>query len=330
MTGDYDQKAASVANAATEVAAEQYPTLGSLLPQCHDLGSHTAVASGPLARWGFGYLQWTHRNALAVPRGSLRRCRRSKQANAVKPSSIAIGQPLRFRAPSQMPMLPVKVYGKAEDYSERFYLYQLEGQSAELAFGLLNQHKQDEADISTARAQERDATQQARPHALLVCREDGCWRALNVEELKLQLQQLESKLSTVQSALRQVSIRSPTKSQQFTASLSSLDAFSPSQTLQPSQITHPTKKLRAESSQASPNQDSAVSQDLGAAECGSSMPNSPATQLHTGPSQAAAQEGNATYGLEQEKIQVGQAKVVSRAGRGRGRGRGRQATKIGD
>ena len=29
-----------------------------------------------------------------------------------------------------MPMLPVKVYGKAEDYSERFYLYQLEGQSA--------------------------------------------------------------------------------------------------------------------------------------------------------------------------------------------------------
>jgi hypothetical protein len=29
-----------------------------------------------------------------------------------------------------MPMLPVKVYGKAEDYSERFYLYQLEGHSA--------------------------------------------------------------------------------------------------------------------------------------------------------------------------------------------------------
>ncbi|DBB10316.1 TPA: hypothetical protein ACH3X3_001877 [Trebouxia sp. C0006] len=29
-----------------------------------------------------------------------------------------------------MPMLPVEVYGKAEDYSESFYLYQLEGQSA--------------------------------------------------------------------------------------------------------------------------------------------------------------------------------------------------------
>jgi len=105
--------------------------------------------------------------------------------------------------------------------------------------------------------------------------------------LKLQLQQLESKLSTVQSALRQVSIRSPTKSQQFTASLSSLDAFSPSQTLPPSQNTHPTKKQRAESSQAPPNQDSAVSQDLGAAEAGSSMPNSPATQLHTGNDQNA-------------------------------------------
>ncbi len=53
--------------------------------------------------------------------------------------------------------------------------------------------------------------------------------------------------------------------------------------------------------------------------------------LHvSGPSQATAQEGDATYEPEQEKIQVGQAKVVSRAGRGRGRGRGRQATKIGD
>ena len=114
----------------------------------------------------------------------------------------------------------------------------------------------------------------------------GCWP--QVEELKLQLQQLESKLSTVQLALRQVSIRSPTKSQQFTASLSSLDAFSPSQTLPPSQNTHPTKKQRAESSQALPNQDSAVSQDLGAAECGSSMPNSPVTQLHTGNDQNAA------------------------------------------
>lgn len=36
----------------------------------------------------------------------------------------------RFCASDQMPMLPVKMYGKAEDYSERFYLYQLEGQSA--------------------------------------------------------------------------------------------------------------------------------------------------------------------------------------------------------
>lgn len=114
----------------------------------------------------------------------------------------------------------------------------------------------------------------------------GCWP--QVEDLKLQLQQLESKLSTAQSALRQVSIRSPAKSQQFTASLSSLDAFSPSQTLPPSQNTHPTKKQRAESSQALPIQDSAVSQDLGAAEFGSSMPNSPATQLHTGNDQNAA------------------------------------------
>ncbi|DBB10317.1 TPA: hypothetical protein ACH3X3_001878 [Trebouxia sp. C0006] len=161
---------------------------------------------------------------------------------------------------------------------------------------------------------------------------------MQVEELKLQLQQLESKLSSVQSALRQVSVRSPTKSQQFTASLSSLDAFLPSQTLPPLQSTHPTKKQRSESSQALPNQDSAVSQDLGAAECGSSMPNSPVTQLRTGNDQNAAsssgpsqaQEGDATYEPEQEKIQVGQAKVVSRAGRGRGRGRGRQATKIRD
>ncbi len=45
---------------------------------------------------------------------------------------------------------------------------------AELAFGLLNQHKQDEADISTSRAQERNAKQQARPHALLMCRKDDC------------------------------------------------------------------------------------------------------------------------------------------------------------
>lgn len=106
--------------------------------------------------------------------------------------------------------------------------------------------------------------------------------------MKLQLQQLESKLSSVQSALRQVSVRSPTKSQQFTASLSSLDAFLPSQTLPPLQSTHPTKKQRSESSQALPNQDSAVSQDLGAAECGSSMPNSPVTQLRTGNDQNAA------------------------------------------
>lgn len=41
---------------------------------------------------------------------------------------------------------------------------------AELAFGLLNQHKQDKADITTARAQEHDAKQQVRPRALLVCR----------------------------------------------------------------------------------------------------------------------------------------------------------------
>jgi len=41
---------------------------------------------------------------------------------------------------------------------------------AELAFGLLNQHKQDEADITTARAQERDAKQQARP-MLCLCAE---------------------------------------------------------------------------------------------------------------------------------------------------------------
>ncbi|DBA85868.1 TPA: hypothetical protein ACH3X1_005419 [Trebouxia sp. C0004] len=155
-----------------------------------------------------------------------------------------------------------------------------------------------------------------------------------VEELKLQLQQLESRLSTVQSALRQTSIRSPAKSQQFAASLSSIDAFSPSQTMQPLQNTHSAKKQRADSSQTLPNQDSAVSQDLGAAECGGSLPNSPGNDQNTayssGPSQAAAQEGNATDEPKQEKLQVGQAKVVLRAGRGRGRGRGHQATKIGD
>ena len=122
----------------------------------------------------------------------------------------------------------------------------------------------------------------------------GCWP--QVEELKLQLQQLESKLSTVQLALRQVSTRSPTKSQQFTASLSSLDASSPSQTLPPSQNMHLTKKQRAESSQALPNQDSAVSQDLGAAECGSSMPNSPVTQMHTGNDQNAASSSGDKFG----------------------------------
>lgn len=72
-----------------------------------------------------------------------------------------------------------------------------------------------------------------------------------VEELQEQVQQLESRLSTVQLALRQAQAKGTSQSQQFTASMSSIDAMSPTQSLQASQGTHGGhKKARAEQTQA--------------------------------------------------------------------------------
>ncbi len=80
----------------------------------------------------------------------------------------------------------------------------------------------------------------------------------------MQLQQLESRLGAAQLALRQSSNKSPGKSQQFTASLASLDALSPSQSMQPSQSIHVAKKLRSDSSQPPASQTNALTQGLGA------------------------------------------------------------------
>lgn len=72
-----------------------------------------------------------------------------------------------------------------------------------------------------------------------------------VEELQEQVQQLESRLSTVQLALRQAQAKGTSQSQQFTASMSSIDAMSPTQSLQASQGTHGGhKKARSEQTQA--------------------------------------------------------------------------------
>lgn len=72
-----------------------------------------------------------------------------------------------------------------------------------------------------------------------------------MEQLQEQVHQLESRLSTVQLALRQAQAKGTSQSQQFTASMSSLDAMSPSQSLQASQGTHGGhKKPRSEQTQA--------------------------------------------------------------------------------
>ena len=84
--------------------------------------------------------------------------------------------------------------------------------------------------------------------------------------MRVQVQQLESKLSTAQLAVRQSSAKSPSKSQHFTASLSSLDAASPSQAAQPSQSSHAAKKPRGDSGPALPSQGNAASQGFGASD----------------------------------------------------------------
>lgn len=92
-----------------------------------------------------------------------------------------------------------------------------------------------------------------------------------VRELQEQVHQLESRLSTVQLALKQAQAKSPSQTQQFTASLSSLDAMSPSQSLQASAgggYKKPrTEQTQAMSGQRSPAQDAraAGTLDSGAA-----------------------------------------------------------------
>ena len=79
-----------------------------------------------------------------------------------------------------------------------------------------------------------------------------------VEELQEQVHQLESRLSTVQVALRQAQAKAPSQTQHFTASLSS---HSPSQSLHASpgaQGGH--KKARSEQTQLTPRQ-SVAAQD---------------------------------------------------------------------
>lgn len=76
----------------------------------------------------------------------------------------------------------------------------------------------------------------------------SCACCQQVKELQEQIQQLESRLSTVQLALKQAQGKTTSQSQQFTAS-ASLDAMSPSQSLQASQGGG-HKKPRSEQTQA--------------------------------------------------------------------------------
>ena len=104
-----------------------------------------------------------------------------------------------------------------------------------------------------------------------------------MKELQEQVHQLESRLSNVQLALKQAQAKTTPQSQQFTASVSSMDAMSPSQSLQASPAGGGHKKPRSEQTQAmsgqgSPAQDSRAGGTLdsgAAAQSGSDYAASP-------------------------------------------------------
>lgn len=99
--------------------------------------------------------------------------------------------------------------------------------------------------------------------------------------MEKQVRQLESRLSTAQLALKQAHARTPSKSQQFTASLSPVDAMSPSQTLQASHSTQGWhKKARAESTQPIASQ-TLASQDTAAIDSEVTTSSLPAAQHST-------------------------------------------------
>ena len=108
------------------------------------------------------------------------------------------------------------------------------------------------------------------------------WRH-QVAELQTQIQQLDSRLSSAQLALRQAQSKAPSKSQLFTASLSSLDA--PSQALQALQSTQ--KKARSERTKPA-NSKSVMSQGTSASDTVATS-SQPAAQL--GNDHAASQSG---------------------------------------
>lgn len=104
-----------------------------------------------------------------------------------------------------------------------------------------------------------------------------------VDELRMQLQQLESRLGAAQLALRHSSSKSPAKSHQLTASL---DAFSPSQTRQSFQDKPAEKKMRTDTSPPLPSQTLTTQDTATAADITADINSVPMTQL---PSIAALQ-----------------------------------------
>ncbi|KAL3161908.1 hypothetical protein ABBQ38_008993 [Trebouxia sp. C0009 RCD-2024] len=193
--------------------------------------------------------------------------------------------------------------------------------------------------------------QHQQQHQELVNRETEAHESqAKIKELQEHVQQLESRLSNVQLALRQAQARTPSKSQNYTASLSSLDATSPSQTLQASQGTQGGhKKARSAQTQQLPTQNVATQDANAAADTLTTSISSMGAAAQFGNEQAGSQSGYA-YGVADQVTashpskppgeegaesevgtrtapRVGQARVVAR---GRGRGRGRQATKIGE
>ena len=110
----------------------------------------------------------------------------------------------------------------------------------------------------------------------------SCVSCQQVKELQEQVHQLESRLSNVQLALKQAQAKTTSQTQQFTASVSSMDAMSPSQSLQASPGGG-HKKPRSEQTQAmsgqrSPAQDARAGGTLdsgAAAQSGSDYAASP-------------------------------------------------------
>ena len=114
-----------------------------------------------------------------------------------------------------------------------------------------------------------------------------CVLLQQVEGLRAQLQQLESRLGTAQAALRQSSAKSPLKSQQLTGSLDL-------STQQPSQSTQLAKRLHADSTQP-PLATHGTAASIGI----SDMTTVPTTEVHSSSQpNAASQSGSYhLYGL---------------------------------